>query len=446
MSADPKDRMHGGRGLSCARRIARDLLGAASVVVFAAQGASADFGDNLFRAQYEIGTQTDLQRGTNDLTQLDRLFDGNALEDITDGLYDPLTDRVLAQLDLRGVEALTGFEQDSTAFYFRVEAAGIDVVFDAGDRDQSVEEFQRWLKGDLDTPSSSAEALTSLLQAFVAESAVDPVAGNPFSLQTRMMQATYDDAARLAFRPVDEFQPDDEGRVWTGEDVFSLGADFAPFWGGVWNGFVADITLDYVLNLKEPRLAVVFDMPIAYTRTEAEAHTVSAHAGVGVLYRAKPWWNILTQGRVGITGSIQLGGLAVLYSTGLTSQMQWQLGETTLRLGNGFSASSSIDGIEWLGYELTYGIDNYLVRNGFEVERPLPARLRGRPLFARLSFSDNWILGSEVFTDHFNEVGLHLGTTRSLGSGAVRDRSSLGLTYSGAPDYHALRLSFDYAF
>ncbi|MDH4017928.1 MAG: hypothetical protein OEV20_11360, partial [Actinomycetota bacterium] len=145
-------------------------------------------------------------------------------------------------------------------------------------------------------------------------------------------------------------------------------------------------------------------------------------------------------------GSVQLGGLAVLYSTGVTSHMQWQLGDTTLRMGNAFTASSSIDGIEWLGYELTYGITNYLVRNGFEVERRLPGRVRGNPLFARLIFNDNWVLGSDVYVDHYNEVGVHFGTTRSMGSGAVRDRSSLGLTYTGAQDYHALRVSLNYAF
>jgi hypothetical protein len=122
------------------------------------------------------------------------------------------------------------------------------------------------------------------------------------------------------------------------------------------------------------------------------------------------------------------------------------VGGTTLRLGNEFSASSSIDGIDWFGYQLNYDITNYLVRNGFEVERPLPGHLLGHPLFARLSFSDNWILGSDVFTDHFDEVGLHLGTIRSLGSGAVHDRGSVSLTYSVAPNYHALRVSLGYSF
>jgi len=427
------------RALLCAvGLVASFCLGPAST--------SADIGDNLFRARYAIGATTDNRAGTNSLINVDNLFSSQFLDDLTGGGYDPLSTPVLANLDLRGVAAVAGFRQDETAFFFLVQAAGIDISFDEGDRDASLAQFQEWLKGGIDTPTSPAEAVTSLFQAFVADSAVDPVAGNPFSLQTRMMQSPYDVAMRTSFRPDDEFEPDENGKVWTGKDVFELRTDYSPFWGGDWNGFMVDLAFDYTLNLKEPRLAFTFDLPIAYTQTEGEAHTVTAHAGVGMLIRAMPWWNVLTEGRVGIAGSVQLGGLAVLYSTGVTSHMQWQLGDATLRMGNAFTASSSIDGIEWFGYELTYAITNYLVRNGFEVEHPLPGRLRGNPLFTRLMFSDNWVLGSDVYVDHYNEVGVHFGTTRTMGSGAVRDRSSFGLTYAGAQDYHSLRVSLNYAF
>jgi len=167
---------------------------------------------------------------------------------------------------------------------------------------------------------------------------------------------------------------------------------------------------------------------------------------VGVLYRAKPWWNVFAQGRVGISGSLQLGALAMLYSAAVTSHMQWQIGHATVRVGNGFTASSSIDGIDWFGYQLNYEITNYMVRNGFEVELPLHGHLGRSPLFARLAIADTWVLGSDVYVDHYGEVGMHVGATRSLGSGAVRDRTSIGLTYTGAESWNALRISLDYAF
>lgn len=402
--------------------------------------------DDLFRARYEIGAITDVQRGTNNITQLDRLFSESVLEEITDGDYDPSTTEVATNVDFRGVPALAGFRQGETAFYFIVDAAGINIEVDAGDRDASVEEFQSWLKGGVDTPSSPEEAVTSLFQSFIADSAVDPVAGNPYSLQTQMMSSTYDTTMRSAFRPSEDDAVDAEGRPWTGEDVFRMRADYSPYWADIWNGFAADLAFDYTLNLREPRLAFVFDLPIMYAQTESSAHTIMVHAGVGVLYRATPWWNIMTQGRVGVAGSLQLGALGVLYSTNTTSQMQWRLGRSTLRIGNAFSMSSSVDGIEWLGYELTYAITNYLVRNGFEVDHALAGHLFGDPLFLRLSFNDNWLPGSDLYVDHYDEVGLHMGTTRSLGGGSTRDGASIGLVYTGAQGYHALRVSLGMEF
>ncbi len=415
-------------------------------LALAAIDAEASENDRLFRARFEIGETKNLIRGVNALESIDDLFDSRVLEDLTNSRYDPLRDPVYARLDLRGVQSRAGFDLDDATFFFQVPSIGLDIAFNGSNRDESIELFEDWIENGLPLPDSKASALTSLLQAFVAESAVDPIAGTPFSLQTRMMQAPYDLGARALFRPKDPHEPDADGEIWRGRDEFAVRTDYTPFWGGRWNGFMADLALEYTLNFEDPRFAVTFDLPLAYTQTEGDAHTATAHGGLGFLYRALPWWNILVQGRGGIAGSVELGGLAVLYSAGVTSHMQWKLGQNTFRLGNAFSASSSVDGMEWFGYEITYDITNYLIRNGVELERALSKRFLGHPLFARLDFTDSWVLGSDVFVDHYNEVGLAVGTTRSFGSGAVRDRTSLGLKYTGAQDYHALRLSLDHAF
>lgn len=48
------------------------------------------------------------------------------------------------------------------------------------------------MKGDFESPTAPGFALTRLLRAFVAESPVEPVAGNPNSLETRMLVADFD--------------------------------------------------------------------------------------------------------------------------------------------------------------------------------------------------------------------------------------------------------------
>ena len=414
-------------------------------IIFGPWVEAAGAEGRLFSARYEIGTERAL-RETNRIGSIGQFFDTRVLEDLSDATYDPLDTPVVANIDLRGLDTVAEFRQGETRLFVRIPSAGIDVSFDGGSRDSSVDEFIDWLDGNTTAPGSSKEVITDFLQALVAESPVDPVAGNPLSLQTLMMQAPYDIAMRTSFRPRDEMAPDDGGLQWRGKDVFDLDADFAPFWAGGWSGFRAELAPRYTVNLRDPRLAFVFDLPLAYTQTEGDADTFTSQLGIGVLMRLTPWWNLMTDGRIGTAGSLQLGGAGLLWSIGVTSHMQWQLGETTLRMGNAFSASSSVDDLEWFGIEMTYDLTNYLVRNGLEADRRLSRRLFGRPLYARVSFTDSWVLGSDVFVGHYNELGLSLVTRRSLGSGAMHDVFSFGLTYTGASEFHALRVSAGYAF
>lgn len=409
-----------------------------------APAARAGVGDDLFRTRYSFATAGIVRFGTNDITNMAGLFDGDEIRALEPGFTD--TSELTAQLDMRGVLASAGFRQNETAFFLELILPGISIEIDGGDRRTSLELFEQWLKGDFEGPSSPQEAITELLQAFVAESPVEPMAGNPNSLQTQMLQTPYDLAMRASFRPRDPTAPDAEGRVWNGEDVVGFEADFAPFWADVWQGFGADLAFRYTLNFEDPRIALIFDLPVSYRQTEVDARTLMLQGGIGLLVRATPWWNVGPFGRVGIAGSLQLGSLGMLYSAGVSSHMQWTLADTVLRLGNSFGASSSIDGIDWFGYTLDYAITNYLVRNGFEVEHAIPGRLRGRPLFARLSFSDNWVLGSDVYVDHYNEVGLTVGSLDSLGSGATHDRATLGITYVGAPNVNGLRVELGFDF
>jgi len=416
-------------------------LVAAAVLAIPAP-ASAD--DDLFRTRYSFATAGIVRFGTNSIVDISGLFDGNAIRASEPSYTD--TSELTANLDMRGVQASAGFRANETAFFLELTLPGLSIEIDGGDREASLELFEQWLKGEYEAPASPQEVMTDLLQAFVAESPVEPIAGNPSSLQTQMLQTPYDLAMRASFRPRDPSAPDAEGRVWRGEDVVGFEADFAPFWADIWQGFGADLAFRYTLNFEDPRIALLFDLPLSYRQTEVDARTFMAQGGVGLLIRATPWWNISPFGRVGIAGSLQLGSLGMLYAVGATSHMQWTVADTVLRLGNSFGMSSSIDGIDWFGYTLDYAITNYLVRNGFEVEHAIPGRLRGHPLFARLSFSDNWVLGSEVYVDHYNEVGLTFGSVSSLGSGATHDRATMSVTYVGAPGVNALRLELGFDF
>ena len=100
----------------------------------------------LFRSLISIDAATASGTGTNSARNIPDLFSTRSLLDIDAG-YLP-TDSVAATLDLRGLRARLSYAIGSTELRFRIPGAGIDVSFDAGDRDGSLEQFEEWLQGD----------------------------------------------------------------------------------------------------------------------------------------------------------------------------------------------------------------------------------------------------------------------------------------------------------
>ena len=141
---------------------------------------------DLFVAQISIDGQPVVTRSTNRARDIPELFDNGSLLEIDPG-YDP-NDPVSAGVDLRGLAASLSYSGADTALRLVVPGAGIDVSFDGGSRDASEELLENFLKGDFEVAGLSA---TDLVQALVAHSPVDPVAGNPNSLQSRMFAADF---------------------------------------------------------------------------------------------------------------------------------------------------------------------------------------------------------------------------------------------------------------
>jgi len=86
-----------------------------------------------------------------------------------------------------GVGTVIEFEANSSELIFRIPGKDFEVRFDGGSRDESQEQFEDWLKGEFESAEAPGKSLTRFLQITVALSPVDPVAGNPNSLMTRMV-------------------------------------------------------------------------------------------------------------------------------------------------------------------------------------------------------------------------------------------------------------------
>lgn len=399
------------------------LLGLASGLLLSGAASARDLFTLGLAVDGEVATI-----GTNRLREVPDLFDTDSLVKLFPG-YTPVSD-VTAGVDIRGLPARIDFQ--GNALRLQVGGAGLDLLFDGGSRDASVQQFQDWLEGQGGGPGSFGKAFTSLVQALVEYSPVDPVAGNPNSLESRMFAADWNMGTR--------------GPVFSGsaggsevENLFSASLAGGSYDAGPWSVYSVDLWLNEAVNWD--RVSLLLDLPITATATEG-AWTGMGSGGLGLQLRPLPWWALTPALRFGGVGSIDVGGLALMYSGTLTSQIRIPLGPLALGITNMGGLAKTVDGIEFDGLEFSYHLTNWAVRNGGYLEGSLGSvEVLGGQLGWRLSGSDVRFFGDALYMDSYFELGASLGSWGRVGAGPF-ERVSLGVSYLGGRSYDGIQLAF----
>jgi len=401
--------------------------GLALALTFAASSAGAR---DLFQSRISVDNQTVLS-GTNSLTDFSELFDEDSLSELFPG-FTPASS-FGAALDLRGVDALLSSPANSPTLRLQVPAIGIDVSFDGSDLDDSQELLEAWLEGGVDSAGASQQALTRLLTALLVASPVDPVAGNPNSLQSRMFARDFSLGTLGPF--LGDFEEGGPGRIPL---QFRMEADYGYYASGPYDG--QTLELDLVAGAHAfRRVSLVGDVSLLYGRSEGEAQTVMGSLGMALQGRILDGWNLALAGRFGISGSVDLGALAALYSVSAVSHARWELDWFRLELKNMIGFSNDAGPIEIEGLNLNYDITNVVLRNGIELSRPLPFGVAGRPARARLFLIDSEYLVDDLFLEHSDEVGIGIGLSDRSGIPAY-DPIRLDLSWVVGRRYDALSL------
>ena len=413
----------------------RAVTAAAIAVLSAAPAAARD----LYRSVVTIGTDTVVQTA-NSLTDLDELFDDSSLSDLFPS-YIPGVSAVGGALDIRGLTALATYAASSTSLRFAVPVAGIDVTFTGADRDESQEMFEDWLRGKR-VPGVD-NAVTDLLQALVAESAVDPVAGNPNSLQSRMLYADLELGSRGPF--LSDY-PDASQRI---PMLFRLDAGFGQYSAGPYGGQTYDLSLGIGWNILR-RLALVSDLSGLLSVIEGDAIAGHGSLGIGLQGRILDWWNLGLVGRAGLVGSIDVGAVAAMYSVSLINHMRFDLdaygfGDYRIEMRNMVGVANTANGLEIKGIELEYDLTNVVFKNGLELSRPIGLGSSSRALRARLFWTDTHFVKDELWLEHSDEIGLGIALANRSGV-ATYDPVNVDISYVFGDDYDALRLRASFRF
>jgi len=414
------------------------LLGAtASLLCWVLASGSASARD-LFAVVVTVGAETAAQSTNSFLDVGDFFAESNLLEHFPTG-YDPGTTGYSATLDFRGMIAAVSFDENSETFRFRVPALAIDLAFTGASRDLSVEEFEDWLKGKPVEATNSEALSTQLMRALVAQSPVDPVAGNPNSLESRMFERDLD------LGTLGPFLKDFSGDPERPPSLWKLDFDFGHFAAGPYGGQTYELDIAFGGNVNR-RIALMADLGMMFSVTEGQALTGLGNLGLGLQGRIAENWNLALVVRGGVVGSIDVGGVGAMVSVSLVNHMGFDFSDYRLEMSNMVGSAVSIDGIEIDGVGLEYdNLTNVVLKNGFSLYREL-ARLGGsRPLRARLFVTDTQFFGDDLWLEHSDEVGLGLGLASANGV-QTYDPVALDLSYVFGTAYDAFRLKLSLRF
>ncbi len=309
--------------------------------------------------------------------------------------------------------------------------------FTGADREESQEQLEDWLQGKSVAGVADA-AITDVLQALVAHSPVEPVAGNPNSLQSRMFGA---DFGLGTLGPFLKDFPDSSQRI---PSLFKLDAEFGHFAAGPFSGQTYDLELGFSWNILR-RLALVSDLEMLFSLVEGDAIIGHGTLGLGLQGRILDWWNLALVGRVGLVGSIDVGAVAAMVSVSAVNHMRFDFDEYRVDMKNMVGVANSVSGLEIQDIELDYDLTNVVLKNGLELSRALPVGGWSRELRGRLFWTDSHYFVDELWLEHSDEIGLGIGLASKSGV-RTYDPINLDVSYVVGSAYDAvmLRLSWRY--
>lgn len=340
-----------------------------------------------------------------------------------------------ADVNFRGLPMTLSFPTaNNGTLTFVVPALGINQSFvgvgatTQAARDEAIEQLKNFLrKGDF--ASRIAKRLAEL-------SPVDPVAGNPNSLQSRLAEQDFDNAF-MAFA----------SRIIAGgpaanqPNLFGLGLRFGSYSQGGLTSNAYTLPLSYTIKSDEdPRRQLTLTLPVTYNDVEG-AKTYHVAAGANYRVPIGDQWALTPAINWGVTGSRDLGSVAQMISVSLTSTYVIELSDNRrISIGNMIGYYKTLK-FTVGDYSFDPNIQNVVFRNGLLYS--MPTNLLGGGKSLEYSYINTAFTGSALYNKMTHEVGVTLGTNRNANA---RTYQRLGFNYLFSSKTHGFSLNFGYWF
>lgn len=344
-------------------------------------------------------------------------------------IYTPVSP-VSIDFNIRGIQALAAFPGNSSSLVVAIPQTNRVEIFNGATRDDSLTLFKDYIR--------DGGHHHRLLKAYAKYSPIDPIAGNPNSLQSQMAQADYllgrlsplsgCDCCWSAQPIVHQYQTG----LYTGR-AFSKGFETT----------IVTMPLRYSYS---PNLnwAFIIDAPLSYFRNDG-ASSVFGSVGVGVRLPITFKWSVTPTIRFGSGGSLDLCTAGTFASAAISSVYNCKIDDFVISMTNYAGYFTSVN--FWLtGINYNYHLHNYILKNGLTLASCKGFNFCGKPLNFNLSFIDSYFAKDRLFIRHYDEVGFSLIINKGLPC-INYDCLSLGFAYQfGQKKYKGYFFDLTYQF
>ena len=412
------------------KRLTTTLLAAAAALA-AASGAWAN---DLFSVKVAVtdpdGSIRTIDRGFANAEEALRVVEGKTLEEFFPG-YDGATHDVHADVNFRGLPIEVDFSgatsvEEAKTLVFQVESLGIEEEFTGETRDESIDEFVEFLESD------GGEVLNTIQRELAAVSPVDPIAGNPRSLQSAIVRDAFAGGA---------FDTMPTGAGWG----VGAAAEGVSFTAGDYSGQGAVLPLSYTFTFDAaPGAGLRIGLPLSWSDVEgAEIYTVAP-----TLAWTQPLdegWSVTPAVAWGIAGSIDAASVGQMIGAAVTSRYEFpdlDLTGVKLTMGNMVAHLRTLK-FKIRDYEFEPGISNTVLKNGLAFEGDAGMELfDGAGLAYRLSYAHSYFAGTELYMNQYHEFAASLGSLDAEAGEELR----LGASYVFGDDYSEIGVRLRWAF
>lgn len=422
-----------------------------------AGGASAatigDYGsnDSLFRFDITIGTNQAVV-GVDDLDQAEDVLSPAYLAAHYPFYSDAQPTRGV--FDFRGVE-LVGRYQSAPGFAaFIVQLPSITqsqatelcdpaasvsfgvctFVYQGLNRTQAYNAFT----DDLDDLDPNSPLVRALFASMSRNSPIDPLAGNPDSLQGSIIR----DALDLA--------TDTDSAVELGStetEPWMIGASYSHISSGRFDGDRFDVRAQRSFRFVEgSRAALKVDLPLHYASVKG-ASQYNGVLSVGYEVPIRQNWSVEPRVAYGLTYSGDLFSAGEIASGSVTSRYRFD------GLGRGYVVMANMAGYTStvrtgaLSDSIDPKIHNWVFRNGAAYEMPLKTQLMGRSSSLRVSYTYTNFTGDKLYLNDFHEVSASIGVRAREGEAKIgAELARFALLGTFGDDYHAVTAQVGFRF